>query len=79
MVGPAETTQGSPPPPSTSALQGGCGRRRRALGPPPVSLAAQSGMLPCFRGGLASRLLRSISKALITRARVSRGSITSST
>jgi hypothetical protein len=47
--------------------------------PPRQGRSGYSGMFPCLRGGLLSRLLRSISKALITRARVSRGSITSST
>lgn len=40
---------------------------------------AYNGMFPCFFGGLKSRLLRSMPRALMMRARVSRGSITSST
>jgi hypothetical protein len=36
-------------------------------------------MLPCFFGGLPSRLLRSSSSAWISIGRVRRGSITSST
>ena len=38
-----------------------------------------SGMLPCFRAGLRSRLPSSIRKAPMTRGRVSEGMITSST
>ena len=41
--------------------------------------ATYKGMLPCFLAGFSSRLLRSMSSALINRGRVSRGSITSST
>ena len=43
-----------------------------------VYLNDHNGMLPCFLGGLVSRLLDSISSALIRRGRVSCGSITSS-
>jgi hypothetical protein len=39
----------------------------------------QSGMLPCFFGGLRSRFVRSVSSASISRGRVSRGSMMSST
>src|SRR5690606_6773289 len=48
--------------------------RARAATVPPYS-----GMFPCFRTGLASRLFFSMSSALARRGRVSRGSITSST
>ena len=48
----------------------------RAGGP---SDARHSGMLPCFFGGLVSRLSASISSAAINRGRVSDGLITSST
>src|SRR5512141_2875627 len=44
----------------------------------PAPLESYNGMQPCFLGGLLSRLLDSISSALINRGRVSRGSITSS-
>src|SRR5512147_1827956 len=37
------------------------------------------GMLPCFLGGLRSRLVASVRSASMSRQRVSRGSITSST
>src|SRR5262249_24882925 len=40
---------------------------------------AQSGMFPCLRGGLRSRLLRAISSPATIFLRVLRGSITSST
>ena len=40
---------------------------------------AHSGMLPCFFGGLRSRLARSVSSAPMSRGRVSRGSMMSST
>ena len=43
------------------------------------STRSQSGMLPCFFGGLASRFSESMSKALAKRGLVSLGSITSST
>jgi hypothetical protein len=39
----------------------------------------QRGMLPCFRGGTDSRLVRSIRRAWISRTLVSAGSMTSST
>lgn len=45
----------------------------------PGQAEPHSGMFPCFLGGFVSRLLRSISSALMRRGRVSRGSITSST
>ena len=38
-----------------------------------------SGMLPCFLGGLRSRLLRSMAKAVMSLRRVNRGSMISST
>lgn len=38
-----------------------------------------NGIFPCFFGGFSSRLFCSISSAEISRGRVSRGSITSST
>ncbi len=38
-----------------------------------------SGMLPCFFGGFASRLFRSIANAVISFRRVNRGSMISST
>ena len=38
-----------------------------------------SGMFPCLRGGSEARLLRSARSAVVTRARVSDGKITSST
>ena len=45
----------------------------------PITGARYKGMFPCFFHGFSSRLFWSMSKALITLARVSRGSITSST
>jgi hypothetical protein len=38
-----------------------------------------SGMFPCFFGGLRSRFVRNVSSASISRGRVSRGSMMSST
>src|SRR2546426_181141 len=48
----------------------------RGLG---VSPGGHSGRFPCFRGGLASRFVRISSRAAMRRARVSFGSMTSST
>ncbi len=45
----------------------------------PVRPAPQSGMFPCFFAGFLSRLPSSISRAEISRRRVSRGAITAST
>src|SRR5439155_25465420 len=50
--------------------------RRLELG---LALLAHSGMFPCFLGGLLSRLLFRTSSMAHSRARVSRGSMTSST
>ena len=74
----------------TPALAGGARERRwkaeymkmllrkgAAVAGPPAT-GHYSGMLPCFLAGLASRLLLSISRALIRRGRVRRGSMTSS-
>ena len=54
-------------------------RRRRAGGDPYLRPFSHSGMFPCFRGASVSRFVSSISSALISRGRVSRGSMTSST
>ncbi len=51
-----------------------CSQPRRRQGDAP-----QIGMLPCFFGGFRSRLFSRLSKASISRARVFRGSSTSST
>src|SRR5690606_32263870 len=67
----------------------GAQRRRRRRGAQAAQSAAgaqrarkrarpYNGIFPCFFGGFESRFSRSMSSALISRARVSRGSITSS-
>ena len=56
-------------------------RREPALDPDicDLYLGRHSGMLPCFRRGISSRLLCSIVRLLVRIRRVSAGSMTSST
>ena len=54
-------------------------RRRIAGDNAKNRLTHYSGMFPCLRGGSEARLLRSARSAVVTRARVSDGKMTSST
>jgi len=53
--------------------------RRRARADARLRTLGHNGMFPCLRGASVSRFVSSISSALMSRGRVSRGSITSST
>src|SRR5438270_9773012 len=53
--------------------------RRRTGADARLGTLRHSGMFPCLRGASVSRFVSSISSALMSRGRVSRGSITSST
>src|SRR5213596_3458365 len=68
-----------PPPVASHVVRTVHGLERRGpRGLGVFSPGRHRGRFPCFRGGLASRLVRTISRAAMRRARVSLGSMTSS-